>query len=100
AGPPNWPTSPPPANRILVPSSTPAGIFASTVRCFNTRPSPLHLAHGSVITLPVPWQVGQVRAMLKNPCWYRTWPRPEQERQVVGALPAAAPEPRHSSQAS
>jgi hypothetical protein len=48
------PASPPPVNLIRVPSSTPAGILASTERCRRRRPSPLHLGQGSVITLPDP----------------------------------------------
>ena len=63
------PTSPAPEKRIRVPSSTPAGTLASTVRWRRIRPSPLHFGQGSVMTLPVPWHAGQVRAMLKNPCW-------------------------------
>ena len=41
----------------------------SMVRWRTTRASPLHFVQGSVMTLPAPWQVGQVRAMLKKPCW-------------------------------
>ena len=29
---------------------------------------PRQFVQGSLITLPAPWQVGQVRAMLKKPC--------------------------------
>src|SRR5208282_77464 len=68
AGPPNAPASPRPVKRIRVPSSTPGGTLASTTRSRSNRPSPLHFGQGSVITLPAPWQVGQVRAMLKKPC--------------------------------
>src|SRR5208283_1488247 len=78
----------------------PAGTLASTTRSRNKRPSPLHFEQGSLITLPAPWHVGQVRAMLKNPCWYLTCPRPLQALHATGAFPAAAPLPRHESQLS
>ena len=47
---------------------------------------------------PSPLQVGQVRSMVKNPCWARTLPSPEQVGQLCGWAPPAAPVPPHSSQ--
>ena len=54
--------------------------------------------HGFSITVPVPWQVGQVRSMVKNPCCART-----ASVTLAGAagrsatIPASAPLPRHGS---
>ena len=42
---------------------------------------------------PEPRQRPQVRATVKKPCWNAIWPVPLQVPQVVGLLPAAAPEP-------
>jgi len=39
------------------------------------------------ITLPLPWQRGQVCAMENGPCETRTWPAPRQEGQVLGCVP-------------
>ncbi|MNR52824.1 hypothetical protein D3C85_1727370 [compost metagenome] len=73
-GPPFWPGSPSPDRRMRSPSSTPAGIFTFSVLCVFTWPAPWHLWHGSVICLPLPWQVGQVCWMEKKPWLMRTWP--------------------------
>ena len=47
---------------------------------------------------PRPWQVGQVRSMVKKPWLARTLPCPPQVAQVLGLLPALAPVPEHVSQ--
>ena len=54
---------------------------------------PLHAAHGLGITLPLPWQRGQVCAIEKGPCETRTCPAPRHEGQVTGCDPARAPLP-------
>ena len=78
---------------MRVPSSTPAGTFTESVFSFCTRPDPLHERQGFSITWPDPPQPGQVRSMVKKPCWARTLPIPRQVGQVIGREPASAPEP-------
>src|SRR5262245_19169536 len=92
-GPPRIPASPSPASLIRVPSSTPTGMVTDSVRSRVTRPAPLHDGQGVSIVSPRPWHDGQVRSMVKKPCVARTLPIPPQVRQVVGAVPALAPEP-------
>ena len=48
---------------------------------------------------PRPWHEGQVRSMVKKPWLARTLPRPAQVGQVVGLVPALAPEPEQVSHA-
>ena len=43
---------------------------------------------------PRPWQLGQVRSMVKKPWLARTLPWPAQVGQVVGLVPARAPDAR------
>src|SRR3569623_1076446 len=100
AGPPCSPASPSPASRMRSPLSTPGGIFTCRVLCSWTRPWPWQLAHGSLITLPLPRQRGQVCCSEKKPCCIRTWPTPPQVVQVTGLLPLAAPEPAHTAQST
>ncbi len=50
------------------------------------------------MTLPRPWQFGQVRSIEKKPCVARTRPWPPQVGQVFGFEPALAPEPEQTSQ--
>jgi hypothetical protein len=45
------------------------------------------------MTLPEPWQRGQVCAIEKGPCEMRTWPAPRHAGQVVGCVPGFAPLP-------
>jgi len=52
------------------------------------------------MTLPEPWHVAQPRSMVKKPCEARTRPDPWQVGQVMGLLPASAPEPWQESQAT
>ena len=40
----------------------------------GTLPWPWQVPQGSVITVPRPWQRGQVCCTEKNPCCMRTWP--------------------------
>ena len=47
--------------------------------------------------LPEPRQRPHVRATVKKPCWNAIWPVPLQVPQVVGLLPAAAPDPAQVS---
>ena len=53
---PRGPASPSPESLILVPSSTPAGIFTLIVFSLCVLPSPLQELQGSVITWPLPEQ--------------------------------------------
>ena len=82
------------------PVAMPAGILTVIFRSRVTRPSPRQSAHGLATMRPAPWHRGQGRETVKNPCWKRTWPWPWHWAQVVGVVPAAAPVPRHVSQAS
>ena len=61
------PTAPSPDKRILLPSSTPAGIFTSNFLFFLLLPSPLHVLQGSVITCPAPPHEEHVLSTVKNP---------------------------------
>src|SRR3954468_8923800 len=94
-GPPFTPDSPSPERRMRSPSSTPAGIFTESVLCFFTRPAPRQVAHGSLTILPLPWQVGQVCWIEKNPCDRRTVPAPWHVSHCFGVVPGLAPEPWH-----
>ena len=94
------PASPSPVSRIRSSWSTPAGIFTDSVLCFLMRPAPWQAVQGSGITLPVPWQVGQVCWIEKKPCDTRTSPRPLQLPQVLACVPGLAPVPLQVSQDS
>ena len=63
------PGSPLPLERMRMPSSMPAGILTCRVLLRRMRPTPSQAWQGSVISLPLPWQVGQVCCTLKKPCW-------------------------------
>ena len=78
----------------------PAGTFTVTVRFLRTRPVPPQEEHLSVITLPVPPQVGQVRTVVIQPAEERIWPVPLQAEQVLALVPGFAPEPEQVSQSS
>ena len=71
--------------------STPAGILTDSVFCLRMRPAPSHDLHGSAMTLPVPWQFGQVCWIEKKPCETRTSPRPWQVGQAFACVPGLAP---------
>ena len=92
------PASPSPARRMRVPSSTPAGIL--TWRFFSLRvlPAPPQTLQGSLMTRPAPWQDGQVRSIVKKPCWARTLPMPPQVGHEIGWVPNSAPVPEQPSQ--
>src|SRR5450759_2405020 len=100
AGPPDVPCSPLPLNRILPPSVTPAGIC--TVRGFTrtTRPLPLHVLHGSSITLPEPPQRLHVLDTPNRPWPCETAPVPWHTGHMVGPVPGLAPLPWHVGQVS
>lgn len=53
---------------------------------------------GILITRPAPWQDGQVRSIVKKPCWARTLPMPPQVGQEIGWVPDSAPDPEQPSQ--
>ena len=92
------PASPSPASRIRVPSSTPAGMLTDRVLSLRVRPDPPQPRHGFSMTWPTPPQAGQVRSIVKKPCWARTFPAPWQVGQGIGFEPFSAPVPAHSSQ--
>ena len=73
-------------------------MVTDSVRSRVTRPAPLQDGQGVSIVSPRPWQVGQVRSMVKKPWLARTLPMPLQVRQGVGEVPALAPEPEQLSQ--
>src|SRR5438132_10795412 len=97
-GPPLSPVSPSPVSLRRVPVSTPAGTFTERTLSFSTLPAPLHEGHGSVTTLPLPWQWPHGRAIWKKPWVSRSSPVPWQVGHCLGAVPDLAPEPRHESQ--
>ena len=74
--------------------------LAVILRSRPTRPAPRHAWQGLLMILPVPRHVEHGRATVRNPCWERICPEPLHWAHTSGALPAAAPEPRHVSQAS
>ena len=49
---------------------------------------------------PSPWQVGQGRVTVRNPCDTRWRPRPPHAGQVFGFVPGSAPLPSQVSQRS
>src|SRR4029077_1694218 len=61
-------------------------------------PEPLHFAQGLATICPLPRHRGQVVLNMMNPRWVPTWPAPAHCGQVLGCVPARAPEPPHSSQ--
>ena len=58
------------------------------------------MLHGSAITWPEPWQVGQVCWIEKKPCVMRTLPEPPQVPQRLALVPGFAPDPLQVSQVS
>src|SRR6185312_5070010 len=62
------------------------------------RPPPPQTLQGSSITCPRPWQVGQVRSSVKNPCAWRILPAPPQLLHGFGLVPTLAPLPEQASQ--
>ena len=81
----------------FMPSSTPAGTFIVTVRVTRVKPLPEHFVQRSLIVLPLPPQVWQVRIVCTWPngefIVTRCWPLPPQVGQVCGWVPGFAPEP-------
>src|SRR6516164_974107 len=73
-------------------------MLTASVRSRVTRPEPTHEGHGSSIIWPRPWQEGQVRSSVKNPCDCLTRPAPPHIAQVFGLVPALAPVPEQDSQ--
>src|SRR5436190_23662476 len=70
----------------------------ASVFCSFTRPLPEQVTQGCGVTLPDPWQRGQVCAIENGPCEIRTWPAPRHDGQVAGAVPGRAPLPLQVSQ--
>ena len=94
------PGSPLPAERMRMPSLMPAGIFTSSVFWRLILPAPLQAVQGSGISLPVPWQCGQVCWIEKKPWRMCTEPEPLQVPQVLTLVPGLAPVPLQVSQLS
>ena len=67
-GPPLTPASPSPLKRILVPVSTPDGIFTERDLSFSSCPEPLHFWQGFLIICPIPEHVGHPLSTVKKPC--------------------------------
>ncbi|MNT40441.1 hypothetical protein D3C72_1767560 [compost metagenome] len=99
-GPPFWPGSPLPAERMRMPSSIPAGMFTSSVFCDLMRPWPWQARQGSGMTLPVPRQCGQACCTAKKPWRICTVPLPWQVEQVLTWVPGLAPLPWQVSHSS
>ena len=82
----------------------PAGMVTDTRCFFRTLPDPPHFLQGVWMIFPVPRHLEQVvvveKAKPPAPRWMRTWPAPRQSGQVSAVVPAAQPEPLHSSQVS
>src|SRR5262249_54872588 len=73
-------------------------MLTDSVRSRVTRPEPEQEGQASSIIWPRPWQPGQVRWNVKNPCACPTRPAPPQVAQVLGLVPALAPVPEQDSQ--
>jgi hypothetical protein len=85
-----------------MPSPTPGGILAVTLRRARMRPSPPHWRQGSGMTSPKPRQTGHGRAVTTWPRKDRwtdwTSPAPPQVSQVLTPVPSVVPAPRQRSQ--
>src|SRR4051812_23473427 len=93
AGPPPPPPCPSPRSLRRDPVSTPGGILTLRLCDCRSNPWPPHFAHGSAIVLPRPLHCAHTFAMLKKPCWNRTWPEPRQPGHCRGDVPGLAPLP-------
>ena len=102
AGPPLTPALPWPLILMAWPSSMPAGTVTGTRCFFRTLPAPPQVLQGVWMSFPVPRHLAQGLVVEKEnppaPLWMRTWPMPRQSGQVSAVVPAAQPEPLHSSQ--
>ena len=82
----------------------PAGTWTFMVLFRRTLPLPLQVVQGSLISLPLPPQVGQglsdCMVMPMKFCWVRMVPRPPQREQVSGWVPALQPLPPQVEQGS
>src|SRR5436853_6016732 len=95
--PPRSPAFPLPLIFNCIPSCTPAGTSMVTVSSLYILPSPLHVPHLAVITVPSPLQVGQVVTVCICPrkvlVTLRTCPLPPQVPQVCTLPLSFAPLP-------
>src|ERR1700757_4369718 len=96
--PPRSPASPLPARRIRLPSWTPAGMLARSLRMLRGAPVPLHVGHGSSITVPEPPQFEHGWEIEKIPWLWDSIPRPSHTGHTFGVVPGLAPVPRHVGQ--
>ena len=82
----------------------PAGTFTVLRLLTRTLPRPWHFWQGSVMILPLPRHLEQVRTFWMRPkgvfCTTRSWPVPLQVEQVSTLLPGFAPLPWHSGHSS
>ena len=51
-------------------------ILTDAVNWLHLGPAPRHVAQGLVMIEPLPLHWPHVRATVKKPCWYRSFPRP------------------------
>src|SRR6516164_1361053 len=93
--PPRSPASPLPARRIRLPSWTPAGMLTRSLRTLRCAPVPLHVVHGSSITVPEPPQFEHGWEIEKIPWLWDSIPRPSHTGHTLGVVPGLAPVPRH-----
>src|SRR4051794_1486810 len=61
----------------------------------RVAPLPLHVGHGSSITVPLPWHCEHGVEIEKRPWPWDSTPRPLQRGQVFGLVPGLAPVPWH-----
>src|SRR3954452_17849154 len=93
AGPPLRPASPLPASRTRLPSLTPAGMLTRYFLTVRVAPLPLHVGHGSSMTVPLPWHCEHGWEIENSPWPCDSTPRPLQRGQVRGLVPGLAPVP-------
>src|SRR3954454_23081962 len=95
AGPLRRPVSPLPARRTRLPSFTPAGMLIRYFLTVRVAPLPLHVGHGSSMTVPLPWHCEHGVEIENRPWPCDSTPRPWQRGQVLGLVPGLAPVPWH-----
>ena len=78
---------------MRLPSRTPAGMLTRSRLTERWAPVPLHVGHGSSITVPEPWQFEHGWEIEKIPWLSDSIPRPLQTGQTFGTVPGFAPEP-------
>src|SRR5579875_2647155 len=90
---PRTPGSPLPARRMRLPSLTPGGMFARSLRTERCAPEPWHVGHGLSITVPWPRQLEHGCDIEKIPWLCASMPVPLHTGQTRGEVPGFAPDP-------